>query len=81
MLDDRLARGLGVLEMSLLGYFLALNTLYLVFCVIAYGHLRQHRRRWTARDLDAIMRSSDTPAISIVAPAYNEEQTIADSVR
>ncbi len=81
MLTDSITRGLGVFELAILGYFLALNTLYLAFCVVAYVRLQQHRRRWTARDLDAIMRSPATPAISIVAPAYNEEATLADSVR
>lgn len=68
-------------EIAILGYFLVLNTLYLVFCIVAYIRLRQHRRRWTARDLDTVMRSSATPAISIVAPAHNEEATLAESVR
>jgi cellulose synthase/poly-beta-1,6-N-acetylglucosamine synthase-like glycosyltransferase len=68
------------LELAILFYFLALNTLYLVFCIVAYSRLRQHRRRWTARDLETVMRSSATPAISIVAPAHDEEATIADSV-
>jgi cellulose synthase/poly-beta-1,6-N-acetylglucosamine synthase-like glycosyltransferase len=76
-----LADGLALLEFSILGYFLALNTFYLVFCVVAYVRLRQHRRRWTARDLEAVMRSAATPAISIVAPAHNEEATLAESVR
>jgi cellulose synthase/poly-beta-1,6-N-acetylglucosamine synthase-like glycosyltransferase len=72
---------LAVLEFVILGYFLFLNTIYLVFCIVAYVQLRKYRHRWTARDLDAVMRSPDTPAISIVAPAYNEEATLADSVR
>jgi cellulose synthase/poly-beta-1,6-N-acetylglucosamine synthase-like glycosyltransferase len=80
VLKDALAGGLAFLELVILGYFLALNTLYLVFCVVAYVRLRQHRRRWTDRDLDAVMRSPATPAISIIAPAHNEEATLADSV-
>lgn len=81
MLRDALAGGLTILDLAILIYFLTLNTLYLAFCVVAYVRLRQHRRRWTARDLEAVMRSSATPAISIVAPAYNEEATLADSIR
>ena len=81
MLTDAVASGLAFFELAILGYFLALNTVYLLFCVVAYGRLRQHRRRWTARDLEAVLRSPATPAISIVVPAYNEEATLADSVR
>jgi cellulose synthase/poly-beta-1,6-N-acetylglucosamine synthase-like glycosyltransferase len=81
MLKPVLSGGLAFVELAILGYFLALNTLYLLFCVVAYIRLRQHRRRWTARDLEGVMRSSATPAISIVAPAHNEEATLAESVR
>lgn len=80
-MKDALAAGVAVFELAILAYFLALNTFYLLFCVVAYVRLRQHRRRWTARDLEAVMQSSATPAISIVAPAHNEETTLADSVR
>jgi cellulose synthase/poly-beta-1,6-N-acetylglucosamine synthase-like glycosyltransferase len=81
MLRDSISSGLSFLGLAIVGYFLAVNTLYLAFSLIAYSRLRQHRRRWTARDLEAIMRSPATPAISIVAPAYNEATTLADSVR
>lgn len=75
-----LSVALSFLELLILGYFLALNTIYLAFCIVAYLRLRQHRRRWTGRELEAVMRSSATPAISIIAPAYNEQATLADSV-
>jgi cellulose synthase/poly-beta-1,6-N-acetylglucosamine synthase-like glycosyltransferase len=81
MVKEALVSGLALFELAILGYFLTLNTLYLVFCIVAYVRLRRHRRRWTARDLEAIMRSPATPAISIVAPAFNEETTLAESVR
>ena len=81
MVKAVVSEGLAVLDLGILFYFLSLNTLYLLFCIIAYVRLRQYRRRWTGRDLEAVMRSSATPAVSIVAPAYNEEATLADSVR
>ncbi|MQA28856.1 MAG: glycosyltransferase [Luteitalea sp.] len=65
----------------LLVYFLTLNSLYLLFTIIAFFELRQHRRRWTARDLDVVVRSPATPAISLIVPAYNEEATIGQSLR
>ncbi len=73
--------GLSMFDLGVMTYFLALNTLYLVFCVVAFAKLAQHRRRWTPRDLDAIIRSPATPGVSLIVPAYNEEATIADSVR
>jgi cellulose synthase/poly-beta-1,6-N-acetylglucosamine synthase-like glycosyltransferase len=68
-------------DFVVLAYFLAANTIYLAFTVIAFFRLRSHRRRWTTRALGAVMRSPATPGISIVAPAYNEETTVAESVR
>ena len=62
-------------------YFIVLNTLYLLFSVGAFFRLRQHRHRWTSRDLDTVMRSSATLGISLVVPAFNEAITVADSVR
>ena len=39
---------LSIFDLAILAYFLVLNTLYLVFCVVAFVQLRQHRRRRTA---------------------------------
>jgi cellulose synthase/poly-beta-1,6-N-acetylglucosamine synthase-like glycosyltransferase len=72
---------LMVFELAVLSYFLVINTLYLLFSVVAFFKLRHHRRRWTARELGAVMRSPGTPAISIVVPAYNEEATAVESLR
>src|SRR5262245_19680730 len=68
-------------DVVVLLYFVAINTLYLIFTVIAFFQLRAHRRRWTPRALEAVMRSPATPGISLIAPAHNEEATIAESVR
>jgi cellulose synthase/poly-beta-1,6-N-acetylglucosamine synthase-like glycosyltransferase len=68
-------------EGAILVYFLSLNTLYLLFAAIAFVELRRHRRRWSARDLDVIVRSPATPTISLIVPAYNEEASIGQSLR
>src|SRR2546425_7077421 len=68
-------------ELAVLAYFLTINSIDLLFCVIAYIRLREHRRRWTPRSLEAVMRSPATPGISVIAPGYNEEATICESVR
>jgi len=78
---ERLAAAVVGFEIFVLVYFIALNTLYLVFCVISFFRLREHRRRWTSRRLDAVLRSPATPGISLIAPAYNEEATVRESVR
>lgn len=75
------SQALMVFDLAVLAYFLLINTLYLIFSVIAFFVLVQHRRRWTSRALDIVMRSPATPAISVIAPAYNEEATIEQSLR
>ena len=68
-------------DLFVLGYFLSLNSLYLGFSVVAFFRLMSHRRRWTPRALDTVLRSPATPPISLIVPAYGEETTIADSLR
>lgn len=68
-------------DLVLLAYFLAINTIYLVFSLIAYAELRNHRKRWTARELGAVMRSPATPGISVLVPSYNERINVVESVR
>jgi cellulose synthase/poly-beta-1,6-N-acetylglucosamine synthase-like glycosyltransferase len=81
MLKYYVVRILSVFDLGVLAYFIVLNSLYLIFCVVAFVKLRQHRRRWTGRELSALVRSPATPGISLIVPAYNEEATICDSVR
>jgi cellulose synthase/poly-beta-1,6-N-acetylglucosamine synthase-like glycosyltransferase len=70
-----------VFEQLVLLYFFAINTSYLVCSVLAFFQLRQHRRRWTTRELEAVVQSPATPGVSVIAPAYNEQTTIVESMR
>ena len=70
-----------VFEQFVLLYFFAINTSYLVCSVMAFFQLRQHRRRWTTRELEAVVQSPATPGVSVIAPAYNEQTTIVESMR
>ena len=81
MLEQLAFKCVLAFEGSVLAYFLTMNTLYMLFAVISFLELRRHRRRWTARDLDVIVRSPATPTISLIVPAYNEEATIGHSLR
>jgi cellulose synthase/poly-beta-1,6-N-acetylglucosamine synthase-like glycosyltransferase len=75
------SQALMVFDLGVLAYFLVINLMYLMFSVVAFCVLLQHRRRWTPRALNVVMRSPATPAISVIAPAYNEEATIEQSLR
>jgi cellulose synthase/poly-beta-1,6-N-acetylglucosamine synthase-like glycosyltransferase len=81
MLADAVRVTLIAFNVAASVYFFILNSLYLLFTIVSFFELRRHRRRWTARDLDVVMRSPATPAISLIVPAYNEEATIRESLR
>lgn len=81
MIRHYVSQALMVFDFGVLAYFITINSLYLIFSIVAFFALVQHRRRWTSRALDIVMRSPATPAISVIAPAYNEEATIEQSLR
>jgi poly-beta-1,6-N-acetyl-D-glucosamine synthase len=62
-------------------FFFAINTQYLVLMVLGFRETRRALREKQRRDLRRLMRSPLTPPISVIAPAYNEETNIAESVR
>jgi cellulose synthase/poly-beta-1,6-N-acetylglucosamine synthase-like glycosyltransferase len=69
-----------VLASLAFAYFAVLNTLYLVFTVIASRSVaRYFRSRPYAASADALA-SPLTPGISVIVPAFNEEAGIVESV-
>jgi len=65
----------------ILGYFLLVNTIYLLLLLSAAWEMRNHllveraERRWR------VLQSDVAPTISVLAPAHNESATIVASVR
>ena len=71
---------IGAMQWFFLCYFIAINGAYILLNVIAYSASRDYAaRRWSA----ALQRafSGVEPPVSVLVPAYNEEATIATSVR
>jgi cellulose synthase/poly-beta-1,6-N-acetylglucosamine synthase-like glycosyltransferase len=62
-------------------YFAAINSIYLVFTVIAWRSVTQHVRARRHSAADEAFASPLTPPVSILLPAYNEEAGIVESVR
>lgn len=71
---------LGGADTLVLAYFLALNSFYLLLLACSVPELRRHHLLMREDHLPHLLGSDMLPAISVLAPAYNEERTIAASV-
>jgi cellulose synthase/poly-beta-1,6-N-acetylglucosamine synthase-like glycosyltransferase len=66
---------------AILGYFLLLNGFYLVLYAVSFVEISDYARREVFSGLPELFTSNYAPPVSIIVPAYNEEATIAASVR
>jgi len=65
----------------ILGYFLAINGVYLVLYVISFAEIADYVRREVFSGFSELFASNYAPPVSVVIPAYDEEATIVESVR
>lgn len=72
--------GLNVAEVAVLAYFVCLNTFYAVQLVAAALETRRHIHTTRGAGTAHLLGSQLSPRISILAPAYDEEATITESV-
>jgi cellulose synthase/poly-beta-1,6-N-acetylglucosamine synthase-like glycosyltransferase len=70
-----------IIEMLVLAYFVALNTTYTVFTVMAFFDLLGYRRRLWRGVLRNILSESSYRPISLLVPAFNERETITATIR
>ena len=70
-----------VLEVIIISYFILYNTINLFLLLVAWIKVRFFLRLKAIGSLETLYSSSSTPAVSIIVPAYNEEETIVESVR
>lgn len=66
---------------AILGYFLLLNVAYFFLYVISFVEIANYTRREVFSGLTELFTSNYAPPVSVIVPAYNEEATIAASVR
>jgi cellulose synthase/poly-beta-1,6-N-acetylglucosamine synthase-like glycosyltransferase len=64
-----------------LAYFFAINLVYTLLLVISVHESRQQGRRMGFGGYDVILRSPLTLPVSVLMPAYNEENTIVQAVQ
>ena len=65
----------------LLGYFVVLNTGYLLLSVVTTGTLVRYRHFLQAYSSDEALSTEALPPVTLIAPAYNEEATCVESTR
>ncbi|MEK8022584.1 MAG: glycosyltransferase [Candidatus Hydrogenedentota bacterium] len=66
---------------AVLAYFFLLNTTYLATSIFAFVGLRRYSRRLKALDIESLITSTGAPAITVIAPAFNEELTCVTTVK
>tara|TARA_R110002049_G_scaffold165726_1_gene331628 strand:- start:9324 stop:10778 length:1455 start_codon:yes stop_codon:yes gene_type:complete len=64
-----------------LAYGLIICSGYLFSAIFSFFELRDYKRRHNFQDEIALLKSSNLPPISILAPAYNEEANAVENVR
>ena len=70
-----------VLNVAILGYFIAINGVYSVLLLISYFSILKYQRRIQHEQWRRVIQSPLTIPVSVIAPAYNEEFTIVESVK
>lgn len=67
-------------QLFILSYFTAVNGLYTLFIVISLFHIYRHMILASREKLEMMLSNVLYRPISIIVPAYNEEETIVSSV-
>ena len=70
-----------VLEVVIISYFVLYNTISLFLLLVAWVQVRFFLQVKAIGSLESLYNSSSTPSVTIVVPAYNEQETIVESIR
>lgn len=64
----------------ILSFFIAINLVYLSLLILSFLNIQRYRRTTENEQWRRIIRSPLTVPVSILAPAYNEQHSIVESV-
>ncbi|OLD14272.1 MAG: hypothetical protein AUJ01_14080 [Acidobacteria bacterium 13_1_40CM_3_65_5] len=70
----------GTTDLTILVYFLVLNSFYAVLLVLSIPEIWEQTRLAEDEDFQRLMQSDALPPITMLVPAYNESATIEASV-
>ena len=68
-------------NLTVLGYFVLLNSVYLAMSLFAFASLRRHAQRMQTVDVAELMATAGMPPVTLLAPAYNEEATCVEAIK
>lgn len=72
---------LHIFNWTVVGYFVALNSTYLLTTLYAFKSLKRYALRLQTLDVRDLIRLAGTPPVTLLAPAFNEEKSCVQSVR
>jgi len=74
-------QALHILNVVLAGYFIAGNGTYTLLMLMSLGSVWVHSQKAGREGPHHLLESPMTPPVTIIMPAFNEEETIVESVR
>lgn len=72
-------KGLSIFHWIVFGYFILLNTYYLVTSLFAFRALRRYTRRLSLINVDDLIASVGAPPVTLIVPAYNEQESCLEA--
>lgn len=64
----------------ILAFFLAINVVYITLLILSFYNIKRYRRSTDNEQWRRIIQSPLTVPVSILAPAYNEQHSIVESI-
>lgn len=61
-------------------YILVVSSIYIFLLIFSYINSRKQLKLWDIKSMTLLFKNGILPNVSIIAPAYNEELTIVESV-
>ncbi len=66
---------------NLVFYFLAVNTIYIIQLILSFVVSSKQVKLWDIKRYKMLFEENLLPSVSIIAPAYNEEKSVIESVK
>ena len=61
-------------------YAMSISGIYLILLLLSYINVNKQVKLWKLKNMSLMFKKGMLPSISIVAPAFNEEKTVIESV-